>query len=221
MAKPEAGHDPVSDRFFGTSAANSLGQIVVLNGAPRSGKSSIVAAIQAEFDGVWINLGVDVARKMIPPRLQPGIGLRPGEANHHAAPYVPLLYAALYDSVAACSRLGLNVAVDVGHYDAAILADAAERLDGLPVLFVAVRCPLEAIMDRRRAAEGGRYVTSTEEDDIPAPVLRWQREVHGDWAYDLDLDTSQLSPAECANAIKERLRSGARPQAFAQLRAWR
>jgi chloramphenicol 3-O phosphotransferase len=125
MAKPEARHDPISDRFFGTSAANSLGQIVVLNGAPRSGKSSIVAAIQAEFDGVWINLGVDVARKMTPPRLQPGIGLRPGEATHHAASHVPVLYSALYDSVAAHSRLGLNVAVDVGHYDAAILADAA------------------------------------------------------------------------------------------------
>ena len=55
------------------------GQIVVLNGAPRSGKSSIAAAIQATFDGVWMNLGVDVfARHVTPPRCQPGIGLRPG-----------------------------------------------------------------------------------------------------------------------------------------------
>ena len=36
------------------------GQIVILNGAPRSGKSSIVQAIQENLDGVWINLGVDV-----------------------------------------------------------------------------------------------------------------------------------------------------------------
>jgi chloramphenicol 3-O phosphotransferase len=33
------------------------GQIVILNGAPRSGKSSIVEAIQDTFDGVWMNLG--------------------------------------------------------------------------------------------------------------------------------------------------------------------
>jgi hypothetical protein len=35
------------------------GRIVILNGPPRSGKSSIAAAIQARFDGVWMNLGVD------------------------------------------------------------------------------------------------------------------------------------------------------------------
>ncbi len=35
------------------------GQIIILNGAPRSGKSSIVAVIQETFDGPWMNLGVD------------------------------------------------------------------------------------------------------------------------------------------------------------------
>ena len=33
------------------------GQIIILNGAPRSGKSSIVTVIQETFDGVWLNLG--------------------------------------------------------------------------------------------------------------------------------------------------------------------
>jgi chloramphenicol 3-O phosphotransferase len=36
------------------------GRIVVLNGTPRSGKSSIVAVIQETFEGPWMNLGVDV-----------------------------------------------------------------------------------------------------------------------------------------------------------------
>ena len=155
---------------------------------------------------------------MTPPRLQPGIGLRPGEGEHSAAPYVPVLYAALYDSIAAHSRLGLNVAVDVGHHDTGILADAADRLAGLPVLFVGIRCPIDVIMERRRASEAGRYATSTKDEPIPAPVLRWQHEVHGDWAYDLELDTSRLSPAECAAAIRDRLRSGPSPKAFAELR---
>jgi chloramphenicol 3-O phosphotransferase len=194
------------------------GQIVILNGAPRSGKSSIVSAIQETFEGVWINLGVDVARKTTPPRVQPGIGLRPGEERHQAAPYVPVLYAALYDSVAAHSRVGLNVAVDVGHYDAAILTDAAKRLDGLPVLFVGVRCPIETIMIRRRASEPGAYAIPAENEAIPAPVLTWQREVHGGWIYDLELDTSRLSAAECASAIGERLQSEAEGRAFTELR---
>jgi chloramphenicol 3-O phosphotransferase len=198
--------------------SNRAGQLVILNGAPRSGKSSIVAAIQQTFEDVWVNLGVDVARRMTPPRLQPGIGLRPGEAGHHTAPFLPVLYAALYDSVAAHSRLGLNVAVDVGHYDAAVLAEAAQRLNGLPVLFVGVRCPIEVILERRRAAKTDQYVTSSENGPIPAPVLRWQREVHGDWTYDLELDTSQLSPAQCASAIKDRLRNGPPALAFAELK---
>ena len=55
------------------------GQVIILNGAPRSGKSSIVKVIQDTFDGVWMNLGVDVfARGVTPRRYQPGIGLRPG-----------------------------------------------------------------------------------------------------------------------------------------------
>jgi chloramphenicol 3-O phosphotransferase len=33
------------------------GQIVILNGTPRSGKSSIATMIQDTFDGVWMNLG--------------------------------------------------------------------------------------------------------------------------------------------------------------------
>jgi chloramphenicol 3-O phosphotransferase len=193
------------------------GQIVVLNGAPRSGKSSIVGAIQDTLDGIWINLGVDVARATTPPSLQPGIGLRPGEGDHASAPYVPLLYAALYESVAAHSRLGLNVAVDVGHYDASILADAARRLGGLPVLFVGVRCPIEVIMERRRDSDAGTYATASEGEPIPAPVLRWQSEVHGGWAYDLEVDTSVQTPWECASAIETRLGASPAPVAFARL----
>jgi chloramphenicol 3-O-phosphotransferase len=63
------------------SGSTAHRQIVILNGTPRSGKSSIVAAIQERLDGVWMNVGIDVARAMTPPRAQPGIGLRPGEAG--------------------------------------------------------------------------------------------------------------------------------------------
>ncbi|MFP6607570.1 MAG: chloramphenicol phosphotransferase, partial [Myxococcota bacterium] len=32
------------------------GQILILNGAPRSGKSSIVRVVQDTFEGIWMNL---------------------------------------------------------------------------------------------------------------------------------------------------------------------
>jgi chloramphenicol 3-O phosphotransferase len=192
-------------------------QIVILNGAPRSGKSSIAVAMQERLDGLWVNLGVDVARAMTPPRAQPGIGLRPGEATHPAAPHVPLLYGAMYESVAAHSRLGLNIVVDVGHHDLELLAASARRLVGLPVLFVGVRCPLDVIMQRRRTSEPGAYATAEIDEPVPPPVLRWQSEVHGNWAYDLDVDTSVQTPEQCAAAIELRLASTAAPTAFERL----
>ncbi len=195
------------------------GQVVILNGAPRSGKSSIAAEIQETFDGTWMNLGVDVARLMTPPRAQPGIGLRPGEAEHPAASIVPVLYAALYESVAGHSRLGFNVVVDVGHYEIAIAEDSARRLAGLPVLFVGVRCSIEAIMERRRAAQPGTYAVAPRDDAVPEPVLLWQHEVHAHWTYDVEVDTSTSSVAECAVAIRTHLDSGPTPDAFDRL--WR
>ena len=50
------------------------GQIVILNGTPRSGKTSIVIAIQKTFDGAWMNLGGSQFKKMIPQLFDQGLG---------------------------------------------------------------------------------------------------------------------------------------------------
>jgi chloramphenicol 3-O phosphotransferase len=191
------------------------GTIVVLNGAPRAGKSSVAAVIQDTFDGAWMNLGVDVARQATPARYQPGIGLRPGEPDHPAATVVPLLYVAWYDGLAAHSRAGVNVVADFGHHDVAILIECARRLEGLPAYFVGVRCPIEVIMERRNASPPGTYAVGSVDEPVPAPVQRWQDEVHVPGVYDLEVDTSKLTPEECAAAIRKRLARP--PSAFAQL----
>lgn len=173
--------------------------------------------MQETFPGTWVNLGVDLARAMTPPALQPGIGLRPGEKEHPAAAAVPILYAALWESVAAHARLGLNVVVDVGLYDIAIAAAAAQRLEGIPVLFVGVRCDLETIMQRRRSAGAQMYVTAAEGEPVPEPVLRWQNEVHAHWTYDLEVDTSAHTADECAAEIRKRLAERPSTDAFARV----
>ena len=196
------------------------GQIIILNGVPRSGKWSIVAVIQDTFDGPWMNLGVDTFKVHVAPqRYSPGIGLRPGGERQDIEPLVPLFYAAMYESIAAHSRLGLNVVVDVGHHDAyavprGILAESARRLGGLPVLLVGVRCHIEVIMERRRDTGWGDESSA----DMPEPgVVRWQREVHKPGFYDLEVDTSLLSPEECAQVIRRRLEDGPAPSAFQRL----
>ncbi|MFN6481511.1 MULTISPECIES: phosphotransferase-like protein [unclassified Nostoc] len=199
-----------------------LGQIIILNGTPRSGKSSIVEVIQETFDGVWMNLGVDRFMQMTPARYLPGIGLRPGAERPDIEPLVPILYSAMYESIAAHSRLGLNVVVDVGHHDAytrqrGILTDSARRLNGLPVLFVGVHCPIEIIMERRQKT--GWKAESAADSPMLRPVQLWQREVHIPGIYDLEVDTSLLSPAACAEVIRQHLADSPALSAFQRLAA--
>jgi chloramphenicol 3-O phosphotransferase len=174
----------------------AAGWVVVLNGAPRSGKSSIAAVIQETFDGPWMNLGVDVfSRHVTPPRYRPGMGLRPGGGERpDIEALIPALYAAFYDSVAAHARRGL------------------------PALLVGVRCPIEEIMRRRDASPPGRYAASGPDGEIPDPVLRWQHHVHQPGIYDLEIDTSALTPQAAAATIRTRL-AGPPPTAFRQLAA--
>lgn len=194
---------------------DGAGQIVILNGPPRSGKSSIAGAIQATFDGVWMNLGVDHFKHMTPARFQPGIGLRPGGERPDLEPIVVRLYRAMYEAIAAHSRLGINVVVDAVHHDSysvplRILYTCARQLQGLPVLFVGVRCPVEIAMERRRATWGG---AGYDQGGAQNPVRLWHEAVHTPATYDLEVDTSKLRPEECAELIATRLTSG--PPAFA------
>lgn len=197
------------------------GRIIILNGAPRAGKTSIATALQAGLAGVWLNLGVDVAMTMTPARWRPGIGLRPGGERPDLEPMVQQLYAGLFEAIAAQSRVGLNVVADLGLHDGysrplGIVADAVRRLAGLPVLLVGVRCPIEKIMARRNAdPQHGYYAAGA---SVPAPVQRWQDAVHRPGIYDLEVDTSVLSPEACVAAIARALAEPPVPSACERLR---
>jgi len=168
-----------------------------------------------------MNLGVDRFKPMTPERYQPGIGRRPGGERPDLEPLVVVLYRAMYEAIAAHSRLGLNVVVDVGHHDAysvplGILPDCARRLSGLPALFVGVRCPIEVIMERRRATWGA---ADAADGSVPTPVSLWQQAVHAPGIYDLELDTSVLSPEQCTDVIRQHFVHGPPPSALQRLAA--
>ncbi len=207
------------------------GQIVILNGVQRSGKTSIAQVIQETLPGIWMNVGVDAHIKCTPAAYLPGVGLRPQRSEWGAVgsgrvplevleEFVPVLYAALYESVAAHSRLGLNVVVDVGHHDAYsqplnILPDCARRLSGLPVLFIGVRCPIDVLWARREATWG--QVRDEVDDGVRGSVRLGVEAVHAHGDYDLEVDTSALSPEECAERVRSRLEEGPPGSRFADL----
>jgi chloramphenicol 3-O phosphotransferase len=77
-----------------------------------------------------------------------------------------------------------------------ILRDSARRLAGLGVLWVGVRCPIGVVWQRREESWG--QTRDTADEELLAAVERWQHEVHAHGSYDLEVDTSVLTPAQCA-----------------------
>ena len=176
-------------------ATGTPGRIVILNGTPRSGKSSLARAIQQNFAGHWLNLGVDQQMATLPPALMPGIGLRPGGERPDLEPQVAKLYDLLFATIALHAVHGFNCVVDLGmHEDYStplhILDRAAAALGPLNALLVGVDCALDEIMRRRNADPQGHYLGG---DTPPPPVLRWQSAVHAGKEYDLRLDMGVLT----------------------------
>ena len=185
--------------------------MVILNGVPRSGKSSIALALVEAQPGVWINHGVDASMAATPDELLPGIGLRPGGERPDLEPDVERLYRELWERVATLAEAGGNVVVDVGlHTDYAGDLDpwaiGADALRDLEVLVVGVRCPIDAVLARRASSTG--YLTAAAAGPVPAPIRRWEAAVHDPGHYDLEVDTARSTPHECARTILTRVRSG-------------
>lgn len=191
------------------------GYVVVLNGMPRSGKTSIARALQGMPEQVWINVGLDHHIRTLPDWLSPGAGLRPFAVAHAGSEeererllriedYVPDLYGAIYASAAAYARRGFDVVMDVGHHgtysrEFTVWADCARELDGLTYLLVGVQCPLDVIWERRKATWGQRR--EEVDEGVLAAVEQGQAHIHSDLDYDLMVDTSAMTPNECATAI--------------------
>ncbi|MEJ7690868.1 MAG: chloramphenicol phosphotransferase [Nocardioidaceae bacterium] len=189
--------------MFGEELATTAGQIVILNGTPRAGKTSIAHAIQGLMPGLWLNLGLEMFKSATPEPYQPGLGLRPGGERPDLEAWVETLYLAMYDSIAAHSRRGVNVVADTTHHDhysapRHILPKCAQLIRELPVLIVGVRCPVDVIMQRRIATWGRGY---NNDGTIPDPILRWQRDAHVPGIYDVEVDSSVTTPEDAAHLI--------------------
>jgi chloramphenicol 3-O phosphotransferase len=175
--------------------------------------------MEASERRLWANLGVDSSVRATPEAARPGIGLRPGGERPDLEDRVVALYAELFDAVAGHARRGGDVVVDVGLHESYarprhIQRDAAARLAGLPVLFVAVRCPLDVIWQRRAETWGQHWPAAPA--DLRQAVQRWQDDVHDGHVYDLEVDTGELTPEECARHVLARIDNGPPGTAFWQ-----
>ncbi len=165
------------------------GRIIYLNGVTSSGKTSIVEALQARRDVFFYVVANDLFQEMI------------GEEylKEDYWKYLGEVIIMMYHTAKLFSDLGKNVIIDSILVEWDGIAPHYERMKEIlrdhPLDIVEVFCPLD-ICRQRNIERGDRYLTQSDEQaKLMAKDIR----------YSLHVDTSRLSPEECADVILRNL----------------
>ena len=186
-------------------------RVVILNGAPSSGKTTIATAFRdqrAAAGDFWLLIGIDDFLAKIPyewksagpdrgPFAADGIRFeitRDGPAVRVGNVGRQMLRA-YQAAVAAAARVGLNVIVDEVIIDRTSWEGWNAVLAGLDVVWVGIRCAPEVAEERNRArgdrfAGLARALTAT---------------VHRDARYQFEIDTTTQTPDEATSQLIHRL----------------
>lgn len=216
------------------------GHVVVINGTSSAGKTTTARAFQQVMETPYIHTGSEHFLARVPAQFfTVWEGLDPPPVDYFclvyqgAAPRMVAeldggetvfglgdfagvrlgrggikLLAGIYRSIAALVASGVDVVVDEVFHDPRVLRAAVEALSTLPVLFVGLRLPLD-VAEQRERDRGDRG---------PGGAAAFYDLVHAHAIYDLELDTSALSPEECALQIKKALENGELGGGFRRLR---
>jgi chloramphenicol 3-O phosphotransferase len=183
------------------------GKVIFINGTSSSGKTCIVHALQDMFDEPYLEAGIDKFIWMLPERYLDhplwdevlGRADRAGAAGHD-------LVRGMHRAIQALSKAGCNVVADHVLVEPAWAKDCADLFADSPAYLIGVQCPLEVLEQRERS----RKNRTLGQAGLQLPVI------HKYALYDLEVDTSLLSPQECALRIQSRLNEP--PQALRQMR---
>lgn len=179
------------------------GRIIVINGTSSSGKSTLVRAVQAAAPDLWLEMGIDRFAYALPGRVngEPSWPLlfayvRPdgrtdGPFAIETTPLGHQFTTAMHATAAALAGSGMNVIVDHVILEPGWVAEMRHLWASFDVLFVGVRCPLDVVLDRERGREDRTIGQAEAQFDV----------VHAWTSYDIEVDTSVLTPAEAARRI--------------------
>lgn len=202
-----------------------LGQAIFLNGTSSAGKTTIAKVLQSRLKEPYLYVSLDQYRDSLPDKYR-GLNSPPGTLGYDGLNVVPTdskdgkkitsiqlgdygkkVLHGMRASAAELVRNGLNIIIDDILLEPDFLEDYLEIFSDLKVYFIGLFCALE-VVEKREASRVGRFPGTAES----------QLEVcHAHEVYDLSVDTSVLSPDECATKIIDRIGS-ATPEAFDKLR---
>lgn len=168
--------------------------MIILNGGSSSGKSGIVRCLQDVLPDPWLTFGCDSFVDALPAKMQAsddGIAFAEDGGVSVGADFLAL-EAAWREGVVAMVHAGARVIIDDVFLGG---ADSQRRwrkaLDGLPALWVGVRCEA-AVASGRELVRGDR---------VHGMAASQATVVHEGVSYDLEVDTTHTESLVCARTI--------------------
>ncbi len=163
-------------------------------------------ALQERLEPPYLDMGIDRFIFMLPKRYlnRPLWDDVLGKADH-AGETGHWLFSGMHEAIAAAARAGLNVIADHVLVEKRWVDECARLFADLPAYLIGVQCPLEVLEERERS----RKDRTLGQARLQYPVI------HKYVKYDLQVDTSVLTPEECAERIIERIQRPA--EGFRQL----
>ena len=191
------------------------GRVVLINGTSSAGKTTLALTLQRVASEYWHYWALDQFRDGMPARYR-GLNSIAGESGARGLNVVPVehpsgrvseirfgdlglrMLRGMRRAAASFAREGNNLIIDDLCLEPEYLHDYMRALEGLDVLFVGLRCPLD-VLAKREAERFGRF---------PGTAIRQDERVHQLAVYDLEIDTSTVSAELGAQTILDRLSQG-------------
>ena len=214
----------------------SNGQIVIVNGTSGAGKTTTITNFAARAEECYLMMGIDqLMGSMLPvkfsmhgERSKEGMYFFPQNPDDPEGPvqadFGPVswqAFHAFHDMIAAGSRVGQNIVADhIMFLEPAVLQDCIWRLEGLPVLYVAVKPPKDVLFQRlaERTVElpeqfaqelGGEEAARQKIAEGMQKMTEWfYQAAYENDCYDLVIDTTTNNPDEVCELIEQRLAQG-------------
>lgn len=186
--------------------------IIFLNGASSSGKSSIVKALQNALPGNYLHIGIDKFLGMMPDKsndwegetIRDGfywqkIKLKDGSPAFKisAGEYGRQINTAYRQTTAKLAAMGLKIIVDDVINGNEELQLWKKLLKPYKTIYIGVHCDIELLI-RREKQRGNRKIGT---------AIEQYHRVHTDIEYDFNVDSGKMSAQDCAMAIISEINS--------------
>ncbi len=210
------------------------GQIIIVSGTSGSGKSTTCELFAKRSEDFWLLYGIDhFLAGTFPakfghhgPRSAEGFQAVPmdaskpdGDLKWRFGEWGMKGFNVFHEWAAAASRAGCNIILDhIALADPPIVQDCVQRLQGLPVLFVSLKPPIEVLQQRVEQRKMDKKMPTADfaqDDPMRAIIERlnrlrpWFYEAsYAAGEYDLEINTNDHDPEAVCGLIEQRLAEG-------------